>query len=97
MPDTEKSNSFDIFSRDEWGCIAEELNLSDRQSDIVHCLFCGHSDKQIASDLHICIPTVRTHLSRIFQKFNVSDREELILHVFDHFRGGCRTLDCPRK
>ncbi len=90
MPKTEKSNSFQIFSRDEWSCIAEELNLSLRQSDIIHCLFCGHSDKQIASELQICIPTVRTHLSRIFQKFNVTDRGELILHIFSHFRDNCQ-------
>jgi len=97
MPKTEEPNSFQIFSKYEWNCITEELNLSLRQSDVVHCLFCGHSDKQIASDLHICIPTVRTHLSRIFHKFDVCDREELILHIFNHFRSGCRKLGCPRK
>lgn len=97
MPKTEKPDPFQIFSKDEWSCISGELNLSVRQSDIVHCLFCGHSDKQIASNLDICIPTVRTHLSRIFHKFDVSDREELILHIFNHFRDGCQKLDCPRK
>jgi DNA-binding NarL/FixJ family response regulator len=97
MPKTEKSDSFRIFSKGEWACVAKELNLSLRQSDIVHCLFCGHSDKQIASHLNIRIPTVRTHLSRIFHKFGVSDREELILHIFKHFRDGCQKLDCPRK
>jgi DNA-binding NarL/FixJ family response regulator len=97
MPKKERSDSYRIFSKDEWACVAEELNLSLRQSDIVHSLFCGYSDKQIASHLDICIPTVRTHLSRIFHKFDVSDREELILHVFEHFRDGCKKLDCPRK
>ncbi|OHB65581.1 MAG: hypothetical protein A2Y76_12285 [Planctomycetes bacterium RBG_13_60_9] len=42
----------------------------------------GMSDKQIARAMGISITTVRTHMSRLFRKFDLSDRTELVLHVF---------------
>jgi DNA-binding NarL/FixJ family response regulator len=42
----------------------------------------GRSDKQIAREMGISISTVRTHVSRLFRKFDLSDRMELMLHVF---------------
>ena len=78
-----------IFSEAEWGSLLAELVLSPRQGQVIRCLFASHSDKQIALDLHISVPTVRTHLTRMFRKFDVSDREELILHIFSHFRSNC--------
>ncbi|MDD5133987.1 MAG: LuxR C-terminal-related transcriptional regulator [Phycisphaerae bacterium] len=84
-----------IFDRDEWEILIEELALSPRQSQIVRHLFLGQSDKQIAQAMELALPTVRTHLGRIFAKFNVQDRHELILYVFHHFRSACRSVNCP--
>jgi len=84
-----------IFDREEWESLVEELALSPRQSDIVRHLFLGQSDKQLAQTMKLALPTVRTHLGRLFTKFNVQDRHELILYVFNHFRIACRTVDCP--
>ncbi len=91
------NNREEIFSAAEMDRLLEELNLSPKQADIIRCLFTGCSDKQIASRMQIQMPTVRTHISRLFQKFDVDDREGLILHVFSHFRSGCRGAVCPRK
>jgi hypothetical protein len=33
----------------------------------------------------LSLPTVRTHLSRIFSRFDVQDRTELVLYVFRYF------------
>ena len=76
----------EIFSETEWSKIVESLSLSPRQDEVAKSLFLGMSDKQIARELEISIPTVRTHLSRLFLKFDVQDRGELILHFIYHFR-----------
>jgi len=86
MLQTAKPERGGIFSEDEWRSILAGLAFSPRQGQVVRCLFAGDSDKQIASDLHITVPTVRTHLTRLFRKLHVSDREELILLIFSHFR-----------
>ena len=75
----------EIFSEREWKELVKELSLSPRQAQVVKCLFLGHSDKQIVLDLQMAMPTVRTHLSRLFSRFDVQDRTELVLYVFRHF------------
>ena len=85
-----------VFTEEEWKVLSEELSLSPRQCEVIHHLLSGFSDKQIATKLNIAVPTVRTHLSRLFSRFNLQDREELILRVFCQFRRGCRIKDCPR-
>ena len=79
-----------IFDEKEWEVLVEELALSHQQGLIVHHLFKGKSDKQIAQDMGLAVPTIRTHMGRLFTKFNVQDRTELIIHVFHHFRTNSR-------
>lgn len=85
-----------IFTEQEWQGLIKKLAFSPRQADVVKCLFSGHSDKQIANFLNISLPTVRTHLSRLFLKYDAQDREELILLVFGAFREDCDRKKCPR-
>ena len=87
-----------VFAEDEWEILVEELSLSPRQNQVVQLLFSGLSDKQIAMHLDIAVPTVRTHLTRLFSKFDIQDRNELIVHVFRQFRTGCpmNGNGCPR-
>jgi DNA-binding NarL/FixJ family response regulator len=86
----------EIFSEIEWNELVEGLSLTPRQAQICKNLFRGLSDKQIANLLQISVPTVRTHLSRLFSKFDAQDRQELILTFLQHFREGCRPEICPR-
>ncbi|OHB61537.1 MAG: hypothetical protein A2167_02870 [Planctomycetes bacterium RBG_13_46_10] len=79
-----------IFSKSEWEEIIEKLSLSPRQAEVIQRILSGRSDKQIARDLHISVPTVRTHLNRAFLRFGVQDRIELVIHVFSKFREMCR-------
>lgn len=86
-----------VFSCGEWLQIRSDLSLSDRQAAVVQQLFFGHSDKQIAKELCISVPTVRTHLNRLFLRFGVQDRCELVLRVFTcfmerHRAQGCRCM-----
>ena len=56
-------------------------SLTDRESQIILLCVEGKSNKEIASDLFIELSTVKTHLSRIFRKLNISSRTQLVLMV----------------
>lgn len=75
-----------LVSAQEWSQLKRSFGLTPRQADIVQHLMLGESDKQIARELEISIPTVRTHLRKLFQKFGINDRVELILYVFAYLR-----------
>lgn len=85
-----------IFSEVEWCELLTQLSLPPRQEQIVKHIFDGLGDKQIAGKLGICVPTVRTHLSRLFARLDVQDRHELSLEVFRQFRASC-PVNCPRQ
>jgi hypothetical protein len=38
--------------------------------------------------LNITVPTVRTHIDRLFRKFDLNDRMELLVYVFVLLRNG---------
>lgn len=76
----------ELFSEQEWCLLQQQLGLPRRQAQIVKQIMHGKSDKQIAGELGISLPTVRTHMSRVFRRFDLSDRVELILHVFSCLR-----------
>ena len=65
-----------------WLTVAASLDLSPQQKRIVELLLRGMRDKQIANELELSVPTVRTYLGRIFLKVEVQDRVELILRIF---------------
>ena len=85
-----------VFTEVEWIELQRSLGLSRRQAQIVERLLCGRSDKQIARELEVSVPTVRTHLGRLFMRFDVADRCELILRMFAYWRDQCRRRGCPR-
>jgi len=62
------------------------LELPPRQGEIAFLLVDGLGDKQIATKLKLHLPTVRTHLNRLFDRCGVSDRLGLVIHVFKTFR-----------
>jgi DNA-binding CsgD family transcriptional regulator len=53
------------------------LGLSPRERAIARLICNGRSDKEIAQELDVAFSTVRTHLSRIFEKLNVHNRTQL--------------------
>lgn len=66
-----------------WARASAMLKLPPQQSRIVELLLRGKRDKQIAHELGLTLPTVRTYLARIFVRVGVTDRVELILHVVE--------------
>ncbi len=75
-----------LFTEQEWARLQEHLRLPQRQAEIARHIVSGKSDKQIARAMGISITTVRTHVSRLFRKFDLNDRMELMLHVFTCMR-----------
>jgi DNA-binding NarL/FixJ family response regulator len=67
------------FPASVWDGIAEAFALPPQQRKIVEALLHGMRPKEIAAELNISLPTVRTHFGRIFKRFAVKDRFELLL------------------
>lgn len=76
----------ELVSEEEWTLLKENLSLSSRQADIVRQILYAKSDREIARELDISVPTVRTYMTRMFQKFAVKDRVGLLVHVFTSLR-----------
>jgi DNA-binding CsgD family transcriptional regulator len=81
-----ESTQVEWVSEEQWSELQYHLELSPRQSQIVREIMQAKSDKQIARDLDIALPTVRTHLGRLFHKYELNDRVELILYVLRTLR-----------
>jgi DNA-binding CsgD family transcriptional regulator len=54
------------------------LGISPREEDVVRLLLLGLSYKEIAEKLFISLPTVQTHVTRIYQKAGVNSKMELL-------------------
>lgn len=52
--------------------------LSSREAEVLSLVVRGRSVPHIAERLCISRGTVKTHITRIYQKFNVRDRQEMI-------------------
>ncbi len=59
-----------------------KAKLTRREEEIVNLVIQGYSNKQISKALFISENTVKTHLANIFGKFGITNRVQLIKHVF---------------
>ena len=64
-----------------WVEAVRVLGLTPQQAKVVKLVLQGMKDKQIAAALGLSVPTIRSHLGRIFTRVGVTDRVELILGV----------------
>ena len=55
-----------------------KISLTKRQSDILHLMAIGNSNKQISDQLLISEQTVKIHVAAIFRIFNVSNRTQAV-------------------
>jgi DNA-binding CsgD family transcriptional regulator len=53
--------------------------LSEREREILALIADGHSNQEISRTLFISIPTVKTHISNLYQKLDVNSRTKAIL------------------
>lgn len=60
------------------------FNLTPRELDVVKAVVEGHSNKDIARRLGVTEPTIKHHLTSIYDKVGVSTRLELALFAMHH-------------
>jgi DNA-binding NarL/FixJ family response regulator len=63
---------------------AAHETLTEREMDVLRLLTQGKSNKEIARALFIGDRTVKSHLSAIFQKLDVTDRTQAALYAVRH-------------
>ncbi len=56
----------------------DALGVSDREYQVLELLAAGHTNRQIAERLFVSTNTVKTHLSNLYRKLDVSRRTEAI-------------------
>lgn len=52
--------------------------ISQREHEILELIGQGYKNREIAARLHLSEQTVKVHLSRMFKKFNITSRSQLI-------------------
>jgi DNA-binding NarL/FixJ family response regulator len=62
---------------------ARLADLTDRERDVALAVGRGLSNAEIASELYLSVPTVKAHVSRLFDKLGVTNRVQIALCVQD--------------
>ncbi len=65
-----------------WDRVAQTLSFPPQEKQVVELLMSGLQDKEIAAEMCIGVPTLRTYLARIFNRAGVASRLQLVLRVF---------------
>ena len=86
-----------LLTEAEWEDVRRELQLTPQQARVVELILQGMRDKQIAAALGLSLPTVRTHLRRLFSRIGISDRVELVLRAFAVTRATRSGVDIHHK
>jgi DNA-binding NarL/FixJ family response regulator len=55
--------------------------LTDREREVAQAVGRGLSNAEIASDLYLSVPTVKAHVSRLFDKLQVTNRVQIAILV----------------
>ena len=71
----------------EWQRARDRLKLTKQQAKVAALVLRAAGDKKVAYELGLGLPTVRTHLHRIYEKAAVQDRAELIVRIINIARG----------
>ena len=57
--------------------------LTERELEVAVCVGRGLSNSEIASELYLSIPTVKSHVSRLLTKLDCSNRVQVAMVVHD--------------
>lgn len=60
----------------------ERFQFTDRQQEVLQCLARGWTNKEIASNLGIALPTVKEHVRHIMEKTESTSRTGVLLRIF---------------
>ena len=70
------ANGDDSFKRRNWRESIADVNLSDREVEILRCLILGYANKVISRRLELSEATVKVHVKAILRKLRVSNRTQ---------------------
>jgi len=78
-------HDFDAVLESQFNSKIERIcsNLTKRETEILCEVVKGLAIKQIAEQVHLSHQGVKMHLAKLFRKFKVSNRNQLILAAFD--------------
>lgn len=62
--------------------IRKELNLSEREEEVIQFLAKGLSYKMIANEMNLSINTIRSYIKRIYEKLHVNSATEALNKIF---------------
>ena len=65
-----------------------EAGLSPREADVLRCVARGFSNREIAAELWISVPTVKFHLTNAYRALGIANRTEAARWILEH---GIRT------
>jgi two-component system, NarL family, response regulator NreC len=57
------------------------IALSDREREVVRLIALGHTNPEIAEDLHVAERTVKTYRARAIEKLGFSSRAEITAYA----------------
>jgi DNA-binding NarL/FixJ family response regulator len=58
-------------------------SLTDRETEVALAVGRGLTNAEIASELYLSVPTVKAHVSRLFDKLGVTNRVQIAIVVHD--------------
>ncbi len=62
---------------------ARLATLTDREREVAVCVGRGLSNSEVARELHLSVPTVKSHVSRLFTKLQSTNRVQVAMVVHD--------------
>ena len=61
----------------------EAVRVTGRERDVALAVGRGLSNADIAAELYLSVPTVKAHVSRLFEKLEVTNRVQIAIVVHD--------------
>lgn len=87
MPATSNTTEFpELFTPAELKEIANIYRLTDQELEVLRLLCHGLGNSEIAFELNVCYPTIRSHLRSIYAKTAQRDRVGVLLSIIHRFR-----------
>ncbi|MGX7106765.1 response regulator [Hutsoniella sourekii] len=73
-----------LASKDQSKELQPHDDLTKRELEVLLLIAQGKSNQEIADELFITLKTVKTHVSNILSKLNVSDRTQATIYAYQH-------------
>jgi two-component system, NarL family, response regulator NreC len=69
------------FGRKPGGRTVAEVNISERESDVLRHIALGHSNKEIAARLSLSVKTVEAHKANAMRKLDMTSRIDIVRYA----------------